>query len=221
MAGRLLLFLISLLLGAAAFAQEAGVPPAADGDAQASAVRRATVRVVLETSAGPIALELESERAPITSANFLRYVDQKRLDGTTFYRAMKIGSGFGLVQGGVKGDPRRSLPPIAHEPTTKTGLSHVDGAISMARYAPGSAAGDFFIMVGASPAMDANPAQAGDNLGFAVFGRVVDGMDVVRRILASPTSPTEGEGVMRGQMLSPAVRIISARRDRGAVKGAE
>ena len=84
----------------------------------------------------------------------------------------------------------------------------------MARYTPGSAQADFFIAVGAHPGYDANPAAPGDNLGFAVFGRVVEGMDVVRRILEAPTSPTQGEGVMRGQMLEPQIRIISARRVR-------
>lgn len=175
--------------------------------------REATVRVILQTSAGAIAVALETERAPVTTANFLRYVDRKRLDGASFYRATRVGDGLGLIQGGIRNDPKRALPPIAHEPTTQTGLSHVDGAISMARHAPGSATGDFFIMVGASPSMDANPSQAGDNLGFAVFGRVVEGMDVVRKILAAPTSPTEGEGVMKGQILADPVRIVSARRE--------
>ena len=194
---------------AAAPAQEAQPP------APAPAVPRpAVVRVSLHTSAGPIVLELEKERAPITTANFLRYIDQKRLDGTSFYRALKVAGaeGVGLVQGGVKADPKRVLPPIAHEPTSRTGLSHVDGAISMARTAPGTAAGDFFIIVGDIKSFDANPAQKGDNLGFAVFGHVVEGMDVVRRILAAPTSPTAGAGAMKGQMLASPVRIVTARR---------
>ena len=178
----------------------------------AEAPKPATVRVSLETSLGPIVLELEKERAPVTTANFLRYIDEKRFDGIAFYRATNIGEGYGLIQGGAKGDAARVLPPIAHEPTSKTGLSHVDGAISMARYAPGTADADFFITIGDLESMDADPAQPGDNQGFAVFGRVVEGMDVVRRILAAPTSPTEGEGVMKGQMLASPVRIISAAR---------
>ena len=178
----------------------------------AEAPKPANVRVSLQTSLGPIVLELEKERAPVTTANFLRYVDEKRFDGIAFYRATRIGEGYGLIQGGAKGDAARVLPPIAHEPTSKTGLSHVDGAISMARYAPGTADADFFITIGDLESMDADPAQPGDNQGFAVFGRVVEGMDVVRRILAAPTSPTEGEGVMKGQMLASPVRIISAAR---------
>jgi peptidyl-prolyl cis-trans isomerase A (cyclophilin A) len=170
------------------------------------------VRVTLQTSEGPIVLALEAGRAPLTTANFLRYVDGKRLDGTSFYRATKVGAGYGLIQGGVRNDPKRLLPPIAHEPTSRTGLSHVDGAISMARLAPGSATADFFITVGALTTMDANPALPGDNAGFAVFGRVVEGMDTVRRILDAPTSPTDGEGVMKGQMLAAPVVITAARR---------
>jgi peptidyl-prolyl cis-trans isomerase A (cyclophilin A) len=106
------------------------------------------------------------------------------------------------------------FPPIAHEPTSQTGLSHDDGALSVPRLAVGTARADFTIMVGAQHYLDAGPGSAGDGLGYAVFGHVVDGMDVVRRILVAPTSPTEGEGVMRGQMLDPRVRIITARRVR-------
>lgn len=169
-------------------------------------------RVMLATDQGAIVIELESEHAPVTAGNFLKYVDGKRLDGTVFYRAMKVGGDAGLVQGGVRGDPKRVLPKIVHEATTATGLSHTDGAISMARGAPGSADGDFFIVVGDLAALDAKPGASGDTQGFAVFGRVVEGMDVVRRMLAAPTSPTEGEGVMKGQMLSPAIRLVTARR---------
>lgn len=200
-----------LLLASPALVQVYAAPPPAPAQAVASPVY-ATARVVLDTSVGPITLELETERAPITSANFLAYVTQKRFDGATFYRATRIGEGYGLVQGGINSDPAKALKPIAHEPTSATGLSHVDGAISMARFAPGTASGDFFITIGNLPAMDANPIAPGDNQGFAVFGRVVEGMDVIRAILASPTSPTEGEGVMRGQMLSPRIAITSARR---------
>ena len=82
----------------------------------------------------------------------------------------------------------------------------------MARNAPGTADASFFITVGAIPSMDADPKQLGDNLGFAVFGHVTEGMDIVRHILQEPTSPTEGEGVMKGQMLVQPVRILSARR---------
>ncbi|HYJ53249.1 MAG TPA: peptidylprolyl isomerase [Allosphingosinicella sp.] len=169
------------------------------------------VRVQLHTSEGDIVIALEMARAPVSAGNFLRYVEAGRLDGSEFYRAMHTASDAGLVQGGVR-DPRKLFPPIAHEPTSQTGLSHVDGAVSVPRLAPGTARGDFTIMVGNQLYLDAGPGSGGDGLGYAVFGHVVEGMDVARRILAAPTSPTEGEGVMRGQMLQPRVRILTARR---------
>lgn len=175
------------------------------------------VRVLLVTSMGQITVEVDREHAPLTAANFLRYVDQKRFDGTVFYRAMRLGTdeagnGQGLIQGGTQNDPKRILKPVAHEPTTKTGLKHLAGALSMARWAPGTATGDFSILVSPLPGLDADPSQPGDNAGYAVFGYVVDGMDVIRKIHAAPTSPTLGEGFMKGQMLAPPVRILTARR---------
>lgn len=190
----------AMLAPAAAFAQDPGQAPAATP----------AVRVAIETSAGTILAETDP-RAPVTSTNFLRYVDEGRFDGMTFYRGMELGAGAGLVQGGTNGAPDKVLPPIAHEPTSQTGLSHTDGALSMARFDPGSATGDFFIIVGNLSSLDAGKSAPGDP-GFAVFGRVVEGMDVVRAILAAPKSPTEGEGFMRGQMLEPRIQIISARR---------
>ncbi|MFB0873818.1 MULTISPECIES: peptidylprolyl isomerase [unclassified Sphingobium] len=169
------------------------------------------VRVALETSLGRIVISVHPGKAPVTAGNFLKYVDQKRFDGTLFYRGVGTAD-YGFVQGGVQNDPKRILPPIKHEPTTLTGLTHDDGALSMARYAPGSATGDFFIVLGKMPAMDAQPQAAGDNQGFAVFAHVVEGMDVVRAILAQPKSPTAGEGVMKGQMLEAPVKILAARR---------
>lgn len=198
---RILLALLFCLAGAAA----------AQGPAPAPAPAAAPVRVRLHTSAGDIVIALETQRAPITAANFLHYVDTRRLDGQEFYRAMHTAPDAGLIQGGVR-DGNKLFPAIAHEPTSQTGLSHVDGAVSVPRLAPGTARGDFTIMVGNQPYLDAGPGSAGDGLGYAVFGRVVEGMDVVKAILAAPTSPTEGEGVMRGQMLSPRVKIITARR---------
>lgn len=171
----------------------------------------APVEVVIRTEAGDITVALDKAHAPLTTANFLRYVDAKRFDGVAFYRAMKLGADLGLVQAGVR-DPRRLFPPIAHEPTTTTGLHHVDGTISVPRNAPGTAAGDFFITVGAMPSLDADPSKPGDNGGFAAFGHVTTGMDVVRRIMGAPTSPTQGKGVMKGQMLAPPVRILTVRR---------
>jgi len=184
-----------------------------------AAAQTALPHVALETDAGTITIRLEAEKAPATVANFLRYVDGKRLDGTSFYRAMLVGDPgkFGLVQGGVKGDPKRLLPPVKHEPTSQTGLSNTNGAISMARGAPGSATADFFIILGDLSSLDAKTEGAktegqGDIAGFAPFGQVVEGMDVVRTIQSAPTSPTLGEGAMKGQMLAKPITIKTARR---------
>lgn len=205
--------IILALLGcsAVAAAHVTQTPPVAAEPASAPVPALQHVRLL--TSAGEIVIALEIERAPLTAANFLRYVDQRRFDGTTFYRAMPMGGGNGLIQGGARNDPARILRPVPHEPTTQTGLSHVEGAISMARAAPGSATGDFFIILGDQmTGLDANPAAEGDNLGFAVFGRVVAGMDIVRGIMAAPTDPNQGQGVMRGQMIAAPIRITTARR---------
>jgi peptidyl-prolyl cis-trans isomerase A (cyclophilin A) len=164
-------------------------------------------RVLIETSEGNIVVEVDEARAPVTAGNFLKYVDRRLYDGAHFYRAMPGGPNRGLIQAGV--DHRKRLAPVAHEPTSRTGLSHVDGALSIARDAPGTATADITIMLGDMTYLDAGKA---DPDGYAVFGRVVEGMETVRRIHAAPTSPTEGEGAMRGQMLSPKVRIVSARR---------
>ena len=170
------------------------------------------VRVVLTTSLGAITLELDRGHAPITTANFLRYVDQRRFDGTVFYRTMKLGERQGLVQGGTQQNPKRVLKPIAHEPTNLTGIRHVAGTISMARWAPGTANGDFSILVSDMPALDANPGGTGETAGYAAFGHVAEGMEVVIKLLDSPTSPTLGEGFMKGQMIAAPVRILTARR---------
>ena len=191
---RSLFALIALLLTASPVLAQAAAP--------------APTRVALDTSAGTIVLELDP-RAPVTVANFLRYVDEDRLDGTSFYRAMNLGAVGGLIQGGASGASDRVLPGVAHEPTSQTGLRHTDGVISMARFDPGTATGDFFIIVGNN--MGSLDASASDP-GFAAFGRVVEGMDVVRAILTSPRSPTAGEGVMIGQMLEPKIDIRDARR---------
>jgi peptidyl-prolyl cis-trans isomerase A (cyclophilin A) len=179
-------------------------------EASPAPVAPANVQVTLHTSLGDIVLSLAKDRAPTTVNNFLRYVDQKRFDGCTFYRAAALDDEgkFGLIQGGARNNPKRVLKPIAHEPTTLTGLSHVDGAISMARAEPGTANGDFFIVIGDSVSYDAQP---GGDPGYAVFGHVTQGMDVVRTILGQPRSE-DGQGVMKGQMLATPVKILTVRR---------
>lgn len=173
------------------------------------------VRVAIETSAGIITVALDMKRAPGTSANFLAYVDDGRFDGVTFYRAArrKADAAQGLIQGGIDTDARRALPPIPHEPTSRTGILHRDATLSMARpNRPDSAMGNFFITAGATPTMDAR----GDYIGYAAFGHVVGGMDVVRRILAAPTCC--GSGAMRGQMIVKPVAIVRAWRLDGTPK---
>src|SRR6478735_1110079 len=182
-----------------------------------SAAAQATTKVVIETELGDIVVALETERAPLTAANFLRYADEKRFDGTVFYRAMRLEwdpQPNGLVQAGTQFDPARILPPIAHEPTSQTGIRHLAGTISMARYEPGSATGDFAIMLSPQPFLDADPTSEDPErrAGFAAFGQVVEGMDLVRAIFDAPVDPDKGEGAMKGQMLAPPVKIISVRR---------
>jgi peptidyl-prolyl cis-trans isomerase A (cyclophilin A) len=193
---------LSALIATASFAQTESATPATTAG---------LVRVALDTSAGRIVVEVDKARAPVTAGNFLRYVDNKRFDGESFYRVMPYGDG-GLIQGGITSDSAKLYPPIAHEPTTRTGLTHVAGTLSVARGEPGSARADFFILTTDIPGFDADPAREGDNAGYAAFGKVVEGMNVVLAIARSPLSPTKGEGAMKGQMLDPVIRIRKAAR---------
>src|SRR5947209_12322454 len=153
------------------------------------------VRVRIETSAGTIVVALDHKHAPVTTTNFVRYADDHRFDGTTFYRAArnKWAPKQGFIQGGIAHNARLMLPPIRLEPTSETGLRHVDGTISMAHATPDTAMGDFTIDVGAQPGLDAKPGKTDEDKGFAAFGQVVEGMDVVRRILAAPTISSGGK----------------------------
>jgi peptidyl-prolyl cis-trans isomerase A (cyclophilin A) len=167
--------------------------------AQAPATTVDLVPIEIDTSLGKIVVALDQKHAPLTTANFLRYVDAHKFDGQSFYRAMPYGDG-GLVQGGIR-DARKLNPPVAFESSDQTGVHNTTGAIAMAANAPGDAQSDFFIETTDIPAFD------GAN-GFAAFGHVTEGMDVVKKILAAPVSPTQGEGVMKGQMLDPPVKIL-------------
>lgn len=203
----------TLILSLAAAAQS--VPAEAEPPATPAAPVEPDTRphVALVTSMGTMVVRLEDRRAPVTAANFLRYVDSKRMDGFKFYRTTRSwGPANALIQAGNRSDARLNYPPIAHEPTSATGLTNCKGALSMARLAPGDATSDFFILLSDIPGFDADPARGGDNAGFAVFGELVAGMEVAETILVAPISETAGEGVMVGQMLDPAVTILSARR---------
>ena len=171
--------------------------------------RPGVVRVRLDTTAGPILLALDARRAPATTANFLAYVDDGRFDGTVFYRAARSGADprRGFVQGGIRQEAKRILPPFPLETTAQTGIKHLDATISMARgQSPKSAGGNFFITVGPTPGMDARPGYQG----YAAFGRVVAGMDTVKKILAKPSGG--GMDAMKGQMILQPVRLITAKR---------
>ena len=192
-------------------------PPPQVVDAPEPDPQYETTDVVLETAMGDITIALEVERAPITAANFLRYVEEGRFNGTVFYRALSLDrepKPNGLLQGGTQFDPKRILPSIEHEPTTKTGLSHTNGALSMAMLEPGSANGDFSIMLQDQIGLDARPEDPDPvwQNGYAVFGYVTKGMDVVAAIHQSGIDPDKGEPGMRGQMLAKPVKIIAARR---------
>lgn len=193
--------ILAALLAAVAV-PAAAQPFPGSAPAQAPAPKDDLIRVALDTAAGRIVIALDRGRAPVTTANFLHYVESGKLNGESFYRAMTYGGG-GLIQGGITTDARKLNPPIAFEAPAKTGLSHRAGAISMASFGPGTARSDFFILTSDIPAFDDS---------FAVFGRVVEGMEVVKKILASPVSPTRGEGAMKGQMLEPSVKIVKASR---------
>lgn len=170
----------------------------------------APVRVLLETELGSVELELDGAHAPVSVANFLRYVDAGRYDGGRFHRTVTLGNQpqspvkIEVIQAGV--DPRHAqddYPAIPLERTRDTGLRHLDGTLSMARAGPDTATSDFFVCIGDQPSLDFGGKRNPDGQGFAAFGRVAKGMDVVRRIQASPAE---------GQALKPPIRILRAKR---------
>jgi peptidyl-prolyl cis-trans isomerase A (cyclophilin A) len=160
------------------------------------AAQSRTAVVIIETELGQVEVAVDAARAPVTAANFLKYVDAGLYDGGRFHRVVRQDNQvrsdvtIEVIQGGRSPESvnkQRGFGPIALERTSVTGVRHVDGAISMARgNAADSAVSDFFICVGDQPSLDFGGARAADSQGFAAFGRVVSGMDVVRRILARP-----------------------------------
>ena len=174
------------------------------------------VRVLMETSAGPIEIELYADRAPVTVANFLKYVDGGYYKDASFYRTVTFENDNGrpwieVIQGGL-GDAEPAFPPIAHESTATTGLTHEDGTLSMARGDVGTAAAEFFICIGAQPGLDHGAMRNPDGQGFAAFGRVTRGMDTVRRIHRADTSAASDSEYTVGQILSEPVTIRSVSR---------
>ena len=162
--------------------------------------------IIIKTEIGHITVELYEREAPVTVQNFLHYVDEKRLDSSEFYRVVRPDNQpdnpikIQVIQGGLYEDEHpRMLAAIEHENTQTTGIKHLRGVISMARYHPGSATSEFFICVDAEPELDYGGMRNEDGAGFAAFGKVIDGMDIVDKIHQSPAV---------GQMLQPRIRIM-------------
>lgn len=182
----------------------------------------AEIRIVIETQWGPIEAVLEDQRAPKTVANFLRYVDAGRYQGGQFHRTVRTQPDnqpasavkIDVVQAGVNPSfAEQDFPAIALERTNVTGLRHLGGTLSMARGAPDSATSGFFICIGDQPSLDFGGTRNPDLQGFAAFGRVTAGMDIVKRIHESPAGPSSASGVAAGnQRLSPPIRILAIRR---------
>lgn len=177
-----------------------------------AAAQDARPQVLIRTSLGNIRVEIDSAAAPITAANFLRYVDEGAFEGASFYRTVTLDNQpdndvkIEVIQGGLlatEGGRERMHEPINHETTDQTGLLHKDGALSMARAQPGTATSEIFICIGDQPELDFGGTRNPDGQGFAAFGRVVDGMDVVRWIQQQPAD---------GQRLTPPIEIINITR---------
>jgi peptidyl-prolyl cis-trans isomerase A (cyclophilin A) len=173
---------------------------------------RAAESVVMVTTVGNISLIVDARRAPLSAAGFLEYTDRHLLDGTQFYRSVHPENDsnpvkISVLQGGMA-DRTKALAPIPHESTQQTGLRHSDGAISIARREPGTGIGGmFFICIGDQPELDFGGRRNPDGQGFAVFGRVNRGMDLVRRIWRQPTVGTDGS--IAAQRISSPVDILS------------
>ena len=163
-------------------------------------------RVIISTEPGDITVELYPDKAPVTVANFIRYIEENRFKGATFYRVVTQDNQpdndvkIEVIQGGLFEDNHpQALPPIKHETTQQTGILHLDGTVSMARYGPGTATSEFFICIGDQPSLDYGGNRNSDGQGFAAFGRVVKGMDVVRKIQQQPE---------KDQYLKPRIKIL-------------
>jgi peptidyl-prolyl cis-trans isomerase A (cyclophilin A) len=177
----------------------------------ASAQQRGSLpHVVVQSELGDIEIEVDTARAPLTSANFLKYVDARHFHGGTWHRTVKMDNQpdnqikIEVIQAGVNPDrAKEGFPPIPLERTSKTGILHKDGTVSMARGGADTATSGFFICINDQPSLDFGGRRNADGQGFAAFGHVVRGMDVVRRIHASPATR---------QALTPPVTIVKMQR---------
>ncbi len=177
-----------------------------------------SVRVRVQTELGDIVLEVDSARAPVTSANFLKYVDGGHYDGGVFHRTVKMDNQpestvkIEVIQAGVNPDKaKEGLPPIALERTNVTGITHKDGVVSMARGTPDSATSGWFVCINDQPSLDFGGARNPDGQGFGAFARVVSGMDVVRKIQMAPSSTNRTTNT-EAQRLTPAIKILKVAR---------
>ena len=184
-------------------------------------MKAAPIEVGLETSVGEVRFELYPDKAPKTVANFLKYIDGGHFEGGSFYRVVRLDNQaqndvkIEVIQGGLSGkSDAASFDPIPLERTRDTGLKHVDGALSMARADPDTATSEFFICVNDQPSLDFGGRRNPDGQGFAVFGKVIDGMDVVRRIQAMETDTPDPENLKytSGQSLRAPIRFLSFER---------
>ena len=175
-------------------------------------------RVRVQTELGDIVVEVDATRAPQTTANFLKYVDAGHYDGGTFHRTVRLDNQpespvkIEVIQAGVAADKaKQGFPAISLERTNVTGILHKDGVVSMARGTPDSATSGWFITINDQPSLDFGGARNPDGQGFAAFGRVVSGMDVVRKIQAAPSSANMSTNV-EAQRLTPPVKILKVSR---------
>jgi len=163
-------------------------------------------RVVIKTEMGDITVEIYADKAPVTGLNFLKYVQENLYKGAFFYRVVTMDNQpddsirIEVIQGGLYEDDHPAmLRPIFHETTAETGILHTNGVISMARWEPGTATSEFFICVGDQPELDYGGRRNPDGQGFAAFGKVIKGMNVVKKIHVQPAE---------GQYLNPVIPIL-------------
>ena len=171
-----------------------------------SSCSRNNPSIAIQTEFGPILIELYADKAPVTANNFVRYIEENRFENANFYRTVRMDNQpknkikIEVIQGGLDfSQPEKMLDPIPHETTKQTGILHKDGMISMARWDPGTASSEFFICIGDQPELDFGGGRNPDGQGFAAFGKVIKGMDVVREIQSKPD---------KEQMLVTPVNII-------------
>lgn len=183
--------------------------------------RANSIELLLKTSVGEIRFELYPEKAPKTVANFLKYIDGGHFGSGSFYRVVRLDNQaqnnvkIEVIQGGLSGvRDEVSYEPIPLERTKDTGLRHIDGTLSMARSDPDSATSEFFICVNDQPSLDFDGERNPDGQGFAAFGKVTEGMDIVRKIQAMKTIPPDPDKLeyTSGQYLETPVRFLSFKR---------